>query len=417
MLLPIRYNGVPIMFMIPTAILSLWCLSLWSLGLLAGGVVLLHEWYERSWHVDPVLGAAVFRPVFAADATTALLIGGIICLLVTFTGNMLLRPLLRAVLRSAPEERVDGIAPPKPVGMTQRLRRTDGTEIQVESWGPETGFPVVLTHGGGDNRREWEYVRRGLSDSGYRLIAWDLPGLGNSQEPVGRDYRMESLARDLDLVLRETCGDRPAVLVGHSIGGMTLLTYCRLFPEALGTRVAGLILAHTTYTNPVRTSKGAPLFTALEKPLLVPLLYLTIAVSPLLRLLGMMSYYNGAAHLNSWLSGFAGTQSWEQLDFTARFNLQSPPAVLARSMLGMLRYDATETLKTVTIPALLVTGDRDTSCVPEASEWMAREIPHTRLVVLSPANHMGLVEHYAAFTEAVRGFLAGCFAATAPLIR
>jgi pimeloyl-ACP methyl ester carboxylesterase len=109
------------------------------------------------------------------------------------------------------------------------------------------------------------------------------------------------------------------------------------------------------------------------------------------------------------MSGFTGTQSWEQLDFSARFALQAPPAVVARGMLGMLRYDAEQTLKTIPVPALIVCGDRDTSCVPAASERMARDIPESELITLSPANHMGLVEHHPEFSGAVRRFLSACF--------
>jgi hypothetical protein len=60
-----------------------------------------------------------------------------------------------------------------------------------------------------------------------------------------------------------------------------------------------------------------------------------------------MSYLNGSALLSTKSSGFAGTETWEQLDFVARFQLQASPAVMARGMFGMLRYDATATLKAI----------------------------------------------------------------------
>lgn len=142
-------------------------------------------------------------------------------------------------------------------------------------------------------------------------------------------------------------GDRPAILLGHSIGGIITLTFCRLFPEALGTRVAGLILVHTTYTNPVHTTKGARLYTALERPLLVPLLHLTIWVSPFVWLMNWLSYFNGTAHLLTKRSGFAGTENWEQVAFATSFQPHASPAVLAYGMLGMLQYDATATLATI----------------------------------------------------------------------
>jgi hypothetical protein len=46
--------------------------------------------------------------------------------------------------------------------------------------------------------------------------------------------------------------------------------------ELLGRRVAGLVLTHTTLTNPVRTTSGAAFFSPIEKPVRVPLMYLTI---------------------------------------------------------------------------------------------------------------------------------------------
>ena len=169
---------------------------------------------------------------------------------------------------------------------------------------------------------------------------------------------MENLSRHLEAVLG-LAGDRPAILLGHSIGGMITLTFCRLFPRALGDRVRGIALVHTTYTNPVRTTNMAGLLTALERPVIVPLLHLTIWLSPLLWLSNLMSYLNGSALLSTKSSGFAGTETWEELDFVARFQLQASPAVMARGMLGMLRYDATAVLKAINVPALVLAGDRD----------------------------------------------------------
>lgn len=73
--------------------------------------------------------------------------------------------------------------------------------------------------------------------------------------PEDRDYRLETFAAHLDAVL-DLAGGKPAILKGHSIGGMTTLTYCKQYPRNLGTKVAGLVLVHTTYTNPVRDFDG-----------------------------------------------------------------------------------------------------------------------------------------------------------------
>jgi hypothetical protein len=71
---------------------------------------------------------------------------------------------------------------------------------------------------------------------------------------------------------------------------MITLTFCRMFPQALGTRAKAIALVQTTYTNSVRTTNMASLLTALKRPVLIPLLYLTIWLSPLIWFSNFMSY-------------------------------------------------------------------------------------------------------------------------------
>lgn len=387
------------MALIPTFILAMWLWGLLSLGLVGGGLYLLWQWYERAWVYHPSLDRYVFAPNWGFNTETALLAAGLLLLLWACSGGLLARWLLGGSGRShSPDERPEHTRD----GIVHRLSRPDGSELQVEAYGPADGIPLILTHGWGMNSTEWYYLKRQLTDQ-FRLLVWDLPGLGLSTRPTNNDYRLENLAQDLAAVLELTNG-RPAILLGHSIGGMITLTFCRLFPEALGTRVAGLILVHTTYTNPVRTTKGAALYTALERPLLVPLLHLTIWLSPLVWLMNWLSYYNGTAYLATKWSGFAGTESGEQVAFATSFQPHASPAVLAHGMFGMLQYDATATLPTIGIPTLVVPGDRDPVCLPEASERMHREVVSSQLTPLTPAKHMGLLEHQERVVELVRTF-------------
>jgi pimeloyl-ACP methyl ester carboxylesterase len=127
-----------------------------------------------------------------------------------------------------------------------------------------------------------------------------------------------------------------------------------------------------------------------------------------------MSYLNGSAFLSTKSSGFAGTETWEALHFVTRFQLQASPAVLAQGMFGMLRYDATAMLKAIKVPALVVAGNRDPVCTPEASERMQRDIPGAQMVRLAPAKHMGLIEHHAHFATIVNQFSASCLQPNSP---
>src|SRR2546421_6839624 len=135
---------------------------------------------------------------------------------------------------------------------------------------------------------------RGIMPRSASLIASGsysgiLPGVGQSSQPGDRDYSTERFAQDLRAVL-ELTGDRKALLLGHSIGGMTIQTFCRLFPDVVASRVAGIVLANTTHTDPTRTTIASGLVQALEKPVLVPLLYLTVWLWPVVWVMNVLSY-------------------------------------------------------------------------------------------------------------------------------
>ena len=387
--------------MIPIFILQTWLLGLLSLGVVGGAVYLAYEWQQRSWGWDPVLKQWVFSPNFGSNEETTVFAVAIILALIALAGGTIVKGILRLTSRGKGDADADPRTAPNATSQ-QRLRRPDGSELQIEFYGPEDGTPIVLTHGWGLDSREWNYLKRDLSDR-FRLIVWDEPGLGKSTPPTNRNYSLENLARDLEAVLA-LAGDKPAILLGHSIGGMITLTFCRLFPSALGSRVVGLVLTHTTPTNPVRTTSGAAFYTAIEKPVLMPLMYLTIALSPLVWLMNWLSYLNGSAHLMNKLSSFGGTETWEDIDFATKFQPQASPAVLARGMLGMMRYDATKTLAAISVPTLVVAGDRDSTTKPEASERICASVPGARLVTLTPAKHLGLIEHHTRYAEVVGEF-------------
>jgi pimeloyl-ACP methyl ester carboxylesterase len=392
--------------MIPTSIIRTWFLGLFSWILLAVGIYLSHRWYQQAWSYDFNIQRSYFDAHLGYNRQTFLLLVAACLLFLVLAGGLIIRGMISLF---TPAKNLKGIAQlprSREVTTISQLGRPDGSQLRVECYGREDAPPIILTHGWGANSAEWDYLKRELADE-FRLIVWDLPGLGRSTRPANRDYSMENLSRHLEAVL-SLAGDQPAILLGHSIGGMITLTFCRLFPKALGNRVRAIALVQTTYTNPVRTTGMASLFTALERPVIVPLLHLTIWLSPLIWLSNWMSYLNGSALLSTKSSGFAGTESWEELDFVARFQLQASPAVMARGMLGMLRYDATTVLKDINVPALIVAGDRDSVCKPEASERMRRDIPGAQLIQLFPAKHMGLIEHHRRFAEIVKRFSSLC---------
>ena len=354
-----------------------------SLAILGGGIYFVWGWYE-----------GVFTAV-------GFLAAGIIMIVLSFTGCLIMR---FALGRKKPA------ADPNlaPDGIVHRISRPNGSELYVEQYGPENGPALILTHGLSLSASSWNYQKRLLADR-YRLFAWDVPGFGRTRGPSSGAYTMEMLAEDLQAVVNLT-GDSAVILVGHSMGGMITLTYCRMFPQELGQRIRGLILTQTTFTNPVKTAKFHKLLTALQQPFLVPLCWLMIILSPLIWLMNLQNYLSGMTHLTTHLTGFAGTETPEQLEFASRYSIASSPASVGRALLAMFRYDAKDILPTISVPTLVITGDHDLITLPSAGEIIRESIPGAEETRLSPSGHMGLVEQYATLGEKMALWAGVCFA-------
>ena len=356
-------------------LISTWLFGLLSLGLFGGGLYVLWAWYVGML------------------TSSAWLAGSLVVFLWTFGGrSMVLR--FRRPSRDEPRHARGGLM--------DRLERLDGTGLHVELYGPVNGPPVILTHGSGMSSTAWYYQKRKLAER-FRLIVWDLPGCGRSRGPATGDYRLEKLARDLDEVVA-LAGGRPAILVGHGLGGTIALTYCKQFPEKVGREVAGLVLVDAPATGPVRSTASSGLLRTIEALALVVLLHLTIWLSPLVRLMSWLGFHNGLLHLYTMLTGFAGGGSRRQLDFAASFGPLTSPAVQARMMLSLLRSSATDVLARIDVPALVVTGDRDRLAVPETARHLASMLPGATLVTLRPAGHLALLEQHEVLNRALTAF-------------
>jgi non-heme chloroperoxidase len=97
-----------------------------------------------------------------------------------------------------------------------------GVRLAGDSWGPREGTPVLLQHGGGQTRHAWKGVGEILGASGYRAVAFDARGHGESDWAADGRYSVDAMVEDLERVVA-ALGGRPPVLVGASMGGGTSL--------------------------------------------------------------------------------------------------------------------------------------------------------------------------------------------------
>ena len=98
---------------------------------------------------------------------------------------------------------------------------TGGLALAADAAGPADGPPVLLLHGGGQTRHAWRHALQELAALGWRAIALDARGHGDSAWAADADYGLDRLGDDLRAVVC-TLPARP-VIVGASMGGHTAL--------------------------------------------------------------------------------------------------------------------------------------------------------------------------------------------------
>ncbi len=98
----------------------------------------------------------------------------------------------------------------------------DGIRLAGDAWGPRDGPLVILQHGGGQTRHAWKDVGATLGGAGYRAIAFDARGHGDSDWARDGRYSQDAMVEDL-VSLVQALGDRRPALVGASMGGGTSL--------------------------------------------------------------------------------------------------------------------------------------------------------------------------------------------------
>jgi pimeloyl-ACP methyl ester carboxylesterase len=106
------------------------------------------------------------------------------------------------------------------------MMTNDNQTINYVSYGE--GPAVVLIHGLAASLQDWDEVIPGLVSKGYRAIALDLPGHGESAKPEDLEhYHVEALVESLRDWIEGLNLDRPPLLIGHSLGGYLSLAYAR----------------------------------------------------------------------------------------------------------------------------------------------------------------------------------------------
>jgi pimeloyl-ACP methyl ester carboxylesterase len=137
----------------------------------------------------------------------------------------------------------------------------DGVGLHVEVEGPDDGTPVVFLHGVSGCRKTFGWLPPEIID-GRRILRVDLRGHGESDHAPGT-YAIDRYGEDVAAILRSVT-DRPAILVGHSLGAVTAWWVAQNAPELVA---AAFLEDPPLYMGePAEHEKNAavPVFTAIR---------------------------------------------------------------------------------------------------------------------------------------------------------
>ena len=274
------------------------------------------------------------------------------------------------------------------------VQMSDGAPLFVEEIGPETSRGVVFIHGSALRTDLWHYQMEGLG--GHRLIFYDLRGHGLSQ-PKGEELTIQRLVDDLEAVIEDS-GLEEVVMVGHSVGGMIALEYCRRNPETLASQVRGLGLLNTTFGPAAETVIGGATVARFERFTRRPFDALGKRHQTIDTLRKIVrpsdALFWGVA-----VAAFGQNASAKQIDFTYDMVSETPTDVVFELVRSYRAFDMEDALEEITVPALVVGGTHDRLTVASASEYLAEHLPKAELHILQDCGHMSMLERHEEVNE------------------
>ncbi|MHA7651770.1 alpha/beta fold hydrolase [Mycobacterium sp. ML4] len=269
---------------------------------------------------------------------------------------------------------------------------SDGVPLAVREAGPlDAPLTVVFAHGFCLRMGAFHFQRRRLGEvlgSQVRMVFYDQRGHGQSGEGEPDSYTLTQLGQDLESVLRVTAPRGPIILVGHSMGGMTVLSHAGQFPDQYGRRIVGAALISSAAEGVTRSPLGAFLtnpaldavrFTAKSAPKLMHRgrNVSRSVIGPILR-----------------AASYSDLQVSRSLDaFSQRMMNGTPIATLVGFLRALENHDETAGLWTLLkIPTLIACGDHDLLTPDEYSRLMAASLPQSELVIVAGASHLALLD-------------------------
>ncbi|MFE7774248.1 alpha/beta fold hydrolase [Streptomyces sp. NPDC057445] len=294
---------------------------------------------------------------------------------------------------------------PEAGGAAPRRRRLFGRRTPA----PVT---VVFSHGYCLSQDSWHFQRAALRGL-IRTVHWDQrshgrSGRGASQSgPDGVPVSIDQLGRDLKAVIDAAAPEGPLVLVGHSMGGMTLMALADTYPELIRERVVGVAFVGTSAGNLGEVNYGLPVAGVNVVRRVLP---------GVLKALGSQAELveRGRRATADLFAGLIKRYSFSSKDvdpavarFAERMIEGTPIDVVAEFYPAFTEHDKAAALEIFQeVPVLVLAGDKDLVTPSTHSEAIADLLPDSELVIVPDAGHLVMLEHPEVVTDRLADLLA-----------
>jgi pimeloyl-ACP methyl ester carboxylesterase len=280
-------------------------------------------------------------------------------------------------------------------GDVTTVTATDGLQLHCEVDEPDAGADpdaptIVFVHGWVLTLDCWHYQRAALRGRN-RLVLYDQRSHGRSPASDRSRCTTEQLGADLAAVIEQVVPRGRVVLVGHSMGGMTVMAYAQAFPERVRERVVGVCLMGTSAGNIGRFMPGVT--TEAMTALGAPLAGLSRRAPGLVRTGRRLTA--SFAYEATRRFAFGDDPLPEHVAFTDSMIASSDSAVFMDFWPLFVSLDLYEVLVAFQrLPTVIVVGTRDAMTPVSHSRRMAELLPEAELVVCPGAGHMVMLEQH-----------------------
>lgn len=254
----------------------------------------------------------------------------------------------------------------------------DGKKIYYQQRGD--GPPLVLLHGLGSNSESFHHQLEDLSDQ-YRVIAWDAPGYGKSDDPDQELQYFEDFAKILKKFV-EALQIEPFYLLGHSMGSTLSMAFYRLYPQS----IKALILSDATRGG--KAKDGDNNKAKLEK-----------------RLKDIETRSPNEIAKERVKNLVAPQASLQVRKEAERIYASIRPMGYRSVSYALYHADQTDVLKMIDVPTLVICGELDQITPVEESRVIHQGIPQSKLVLIPNTGHLCYQEDPETFNQHVRTFL------------